>query len=273
MQEPRIGVGVCTRNRPTCLTRLMINLIQCRNEGPIRYDIFIADDGSENAAQTHLLEDVKKIETKRRAEPGATHVDVVTNFGTPDSARVGIAKNKNRILRHFRDYDFIFIVEDDLLITNCSRWIIAHLEAYGATGYHHFGHVLRYTMGQTVMVPFFSDNVYVNFTEHCTGMFMFLTKTVLETVGGFDERFDLYGWEHMEYSERIVKAGLCGSQKLRLELGHEKACYPSLLNINELVDSDLPECILNEAERKEQMDKNQLVWDKSRQETGLFRPF
>lgn len=37
---------------------------------------------------------------------------------------------------------------------------------------------------------------------------MFMTKEVIETVGAFNEEFELWGFEHAEYSQRIFKAGL-----------------------------------------------------------------
>jgi GT2 family glycosyltransferase len=235
-----IGVGITSLNRPEALLTCLRS-VRCFSDPP--FDLYVSDDGS-------TRENVQAIAAA--CQECTAELDM--------GERVGIAKNKNRILRRFRDYDFIFILEDDLYVRD-PAWIFEHLRAHEDTGIHHFGHVLPNVMGVYKEVDF-PGGRRVLFTEHCTGMFGFYTRTVLETVGGFDPRFDLYGWEHMDYSERIRKAGLCGT---------ETAGYPCLSNIHELVESMCLDSTLNCNVRGEQTKKNFAVWELSRGETNLYR--
>jgi GT2 family glycosyltransferase len=40
----------------------------------------------------------------------------------------------------------------------------------------------------------------------CGGVFMFMKKSAIERVGGFNLDFGLYGFEHAEYSSRILQS-------------------------------------------------------------------
>jgi len=44
--------------------------------------------------------------------------------------------------------------------------------------------------------------------SHTRGAFIYLNKEVLDTVGGFDEEYNPYGYEHPDLTNRIYNAGL-----------------------------------------------------------------
>jgi GT2 family glycosyltransferase len=238
----KIGVGITSYNRPSALE---ICLQSVRHFDNPEFELYVSDDGSSQENMKLIGTICKSIHAEIDIWP-----------------RAGIAKNKNRILHRFKDCDFIFILEDDLEIIS-EEWIYEHLQAHKDTGFHHFGHVLLGARG-IIDEQEFPGGRKITFTEHCTGMFGFYTRVVLETVGGFDERFDLYGWEHMDYSDRIRRAGLCGASTSN---------YPSLSNIQELVQSMYLDSVLDVATRSEQQKKNLAVWELSRRETNLYRRF
>ena len=48
----------------------------------------------------------------------------------------------------------------------------------------------------------------LKYHHHPNGFMMYIGKKCLDTIGGFDERFQLYGGEHANYSTRAKNAGL-----------------------------------------------------------------
>ena len=48
----------------------------------------------------------------------------------------------------------------------------------------------------------------INSYNNCGGCFIFLTKEVIEKVGGFCKEYGRYGYEHAGFSNRIHQAGL-----------------------------------------------------------------
>lgn len=261
-QELKLGVGICTRNRPVGLSRVLMKLLQYRNEGPLYYDLFVADDGSENEGQIHLLERLKDSEG----------VPVATNFGTEDSARLGVAKNKNRILRHFADCDYIVIWEDDAWPIH-PDWFKVHIETSKATNIHHFNYVphsMPQHVGRTyevmpVTLPG-GQVVHVAFTQYLTGVFLFYSHKVIEKLGGFDRRFGLYGFEHVEFSDRIRDS--------RIGLTPAGKGYTSLLECEKFLSWDIHEPSIMTKEEKDAILKGQSdIWAAVRKDSFLYRPF
>lgn len=54
----------------------------------------------------------------------------------------------------------------------------------------------------------FDISYYLNEFNNCSGCMLFLTKEVIEKVGGFNPQYGFYGYEHAGYSRRIHQAGL-----------------------------------------------------------------
>ena len=117
----------------------------------------------------------------------------------------GIAKAKNQCLAQLDDCDRIFLFDDDIF----PRWInwylpyinsgIDHL-SFTFDKLHHGG-----TNGNRKLIK--SENG-LNVYQNPCGCMLYINRKCLDTVGGFDERFIGWGYEHVNLSQRIFNAGL-----------------------------------------------------------------
>lgn len=179
-----------------------------------------------------------------------------------DEPRVGIAKNKNRILARFTDYDYIIILEDDSRPIH-ENWITDHISAYQHSNIHHFSYIWPGDKGvvyKTINLP---NGHVIQHHQHVYAQFQFFTWRVLEVCGGFDKRFDIYGSEHMEFSTRISGAGLCPPQP----------GYTTLEHVADLVAGERAEHSISKEERKAQILKNQDIWKQIAGEKELYREY
>lgn len=119
-----------------------------------------------------------------------------------DDRRRGVAHSKNRCLTSLAACDYIFLLDDDCFPLN-NRWIPAHIEAHKKTGNHHFMYLT-----DTPSIFKLGEREGIGRYNNCAGCFMFLTREVIEKVGGFCKDYGRYGFEHAGYSHRIHKAGL-----------------------------------------------------------------
>lgn len=113
------------------------------------------------------------------------------------SERVGIPKVKNKCLElayNAKGTD-IFLFDDDTY-SICNYWD----EPYINSDYNH----LCYTFNDTLFASLDDCNYY----HLANGCMMYFKRICLDTVGGFDERFGLGKYEHVNLSQRIYNAGL-----------------------------------------------------------------
>ena len=110
-----------------------------------------------------------------------------------DRDRKGVAYRKNECLRALKDCDHVFLFDDDCypikegwedLFINSGQEHLLFLN----NGLHNLYGKLN------------SVHIY----ENCGGVFMYMTKAVIERVGAFNEDFKTWGFEHAEYSIRIL---------------------------------------------------------------------
>lgn len=113
-----------------------------------------------------------------------------------------VAEGKNDCLRQLSDCDHIFMFDDDTFPINAGweRWFIDHAKHSGNNhfSYLHDCYNIR-RIGQSEKIGIYNNSA---------GCMMYLNKTVLEKVGAFDTKYKKYGFEHVNYSERIYRAGL-----------------------------------------------------------------
>ena len=119
---------------------------------------------------------------------------------TPDAKIVtvdckGIAKAKNMCLALLDDCDHIFLIDDDC-------WPIADnwYEPYINSGFLN----LCYTFNRKVLSV---KNGIVEY-ELPSGCMIYINRWCLDIVGGFDEAFEGYSYEHVNYSQRVFNSGL-----------------------------------------------------------------
>lgn len=123
----------------------------------------------------------------------------------------GVASNKNKALFAMQDCHFMAIIEDDLVAKE-PGWFEMYEQAAIATDIHHFCRVQDKEIPETI--PSFSTQLQNNynltpiFAKSPRGDFTFITKKVINLVGGLNPAFIGAGYAHGEWSERIAKAGL-----------------------------------------------------------------
>jgi glycosyltransferase involved in cell wall biosynthesis len=109
--------------------------------------------------------------------------------------RLGIAKSKNKCISLLKDYDKIFLFDDDCFPIKDKWWTIYQ-------GEHHYCHAAYPTQ---YIKQYVGRNAYWTGALGCA---MMIDQMVLKECGGMDGRFGLYGYEHVEYTMRIYRMGL-----------------------------------------------------------------
>ena len=107
--------------------------------------------------------------------------------------RKGVAFRKNECLRAFKNYDHIFLFDDDCFPIK-DEWINFFVQ----TPYEHLLFCLEKLHGESKVKE------DLKLFNSCGGVFMYMKKSAVEKVGAFNEKFGLYGCEHAEYSMRIM---------------------------------------------------------------------
>lgn len=110
-----------------------------------------------------------------------------------DKNRKGVAARKNENLRDLRDCDFVFLFDDDCYPVK-EGWV----EFFINSGHGHLLFCNQKIHRKT------SDFVDIDFFADCGGPFMFMSRGVIDRVGAFNEEFGLYGFEHADYTQRIL---------------------------------------------------------------------
>jgi GT2 family glycosyltransferase len=196
-----IGVGIITCNRPEYLK----NLLQTIPVDKVSSLVIINDGDVKNKI------DLKSI-----------------GVWIQNEQNLGVGKSKNKAMKHLYDEgcDYIFIIEDDMLIKDKDVFE-KYIQAYKKSGIHHFNygpgspfnrkqdiafdlhnrHLLNQHSEPNPRLVFdYGDGVKVALYEHTVAMFSFFTREVLEKVGYLDEDF-YNAWEHVDHTYRIIKAG------------------------------------------------------------------
>lgn len=195
----KIGVGVITCNRNDYLKALIATLPM-----DVVDELVVVNDGkAEN-----------KIEV-----PGTW---------LQNEVNLGVGKSKNKAMKYLYDVgcDYIFIIEDDMLIKD-KNVFMKYIEAYQESGIQHFNYGPGSPFNRKQKIQFdlhnrhlldqkspvnpkliveYPGNVKIALYEHTVAMFSFFTREVLEKVGYIDEQF-YNAWEHVDHTYRIALAG------------------------------------------------------------------
>ena len=200
-ERGKVGVGIITCNRPDYLHNLLTSIIPC-----VFDELVIINDG----------EDISV------ADFPSTCIYI------RNETNLGVGKSKNKAMQHLLDggCDYIFIIEDDMIILDITIFD-KYIEAHKASGIHHFNygpgspfnrkqaiqnfdlhnrHLLDQHTEPNPKLVIDYGNVKVSLFEHTVAMFSFFTKEVLEKVGLIDDNF-YNAWEHVDHTYRIIKAG------------------------------------------------------------------
>ena len=116
----------------------------------------------------------------------------------------GVAYSKNENIHALKDCDYIFLFDDDCYpesnewvewFVNSNQKHLLYLQDHGKrwTEFNMYdGDILLYTL-----------ETY----DNCGGVFMMITKDIVDKVGYMNSAYGQYGFEHAGYSNRIFKSG------------------------------------------------------------------
>lgn len=200
----KIGVGIITCNRPEYLQSLM-NSLPAEHEGKIDH-LVVVNDG-------------KPI----------TEFDLSFGQWIDNDVNLGVGKSKNRAMQHLLDKgcDYIFIIEDDMIVLDSNVFNV-YINTHKVTGIQHFNygpgspfnrkqsiksydlhnrHLLdNCTEPSPRLTVEYTKDIAIDLYEHIVGSFSFFTRQILEKVGLHDETF-INAWEHVDHTYRIILKG------------------------------------------------------------------
>jgi GT2 family glycosyltransferase len=126
----------------------------------------------------------------------------------------GVATTKNDAMKDLlnKDCDYIFLIEDDIIIKDPNVFQ-AYIDLHKVSGVHHFNFGYHGPANKRFGQP--TPRLAINYGElskialnqHCVGAFSFYTRECLEKVGMMDETFHNV-WEHVDHTLRIIKADM-----------------------------------------------------------------
>lgn len=167
----KIGIGVTVHNRNAQASATMS---QIRNFAPKNSKIVIVDDAS-------------KVPFK-----GAT-------FRFNVNAGIASAKNKCIELLYDAGCTHFFLFDDD-----CHPIKKGWEEAYISTGINHLCMIFdRHSDGTPNGIKKLKTKHGLSEYSHACGCMLYFTREVVDKVGGMDEGFGQWGYEHVSYSRRI----------------------------------------------------------------------
>lgn len=178
--DQRIGIGITTRNRREMFHK---HFAHTKRYSP-SIDIVVVDDASK------VPLDIADYRFKEQA---------------------GIAKAKNKCIRLLLDKGCtdIFLFDDDIHPLN-SNWYKPYVES----GKNHLCLSFQYNSKghqYSASVNKEKSEGGISYYTAPNGCMLYFKKVCFDTVGGFDERFSIWGYEHVQLSHRIHNAGLTES--------------------------------------------------------------
>jgi len=198
MKTKKIGLGIVTCNRPEFVSKCIESI------------------------------DLTMVNEKVIVNDGTIKVDHTGFFVINNKENLGVGKSKNKLLKHLYDKgcDYIFILEDDMLILD-NNVFNKYIEAHKASNIHHFNYGPGSPFNRKQNMEFdlhnrheldqhsepnprkiidYGNGVKISLFQHTVAMFSFFTRKVIEEVGYIDEDF-YNAWEHVDHTYRIIKAG------------------------------------------------------------------
>jgi len=170
-----IGVGITTRNRVDVLEQTVMQFNKHYGEN-IRY--VVVDDNSDDP------------------ELNQTWAEVIGDYQY-NKKRIGVAKSKNECIKALYGVDHMFLFDDDCIPIKDNWWL-----PWINSGVHH----MTYACEPNIKPKLKTTSLV--FWHGGFGCCLYFSKKCIDTVGGFDPRFGMWGFEHSEITTRIFKSGI-----------------------------------------------------------------
>jgi GT2 family glycosyltransferase len=177
-----IGVGILSYNRLKSLAGLITSIRKFTDL--TRTTVFVSDESTDPAVWEWLR----------------NQHDIIT-FHNP---RIGIAGNTNRTLRCLDRFKYKLLLNDDVEIL-ANGWDVFYFNKMATTGIKHFCYRQVGVYNASRPPPNHNGIITVNDKPH--GAVLALHDDAFKKVGFMDESFGIYGYEHVDYSDRISRAG------------------------------------------------------------------
>lgn len=202
-REYKIGVGIITCNR----NEMLYNLIMSLDTSKIDHSIVVNDGESQHHSSFIVHHDGEDIEL----------FDLIDrmSYNYIDTDMEGVGKAKNRALKELLDAgcDYIFIIEDDMVILN-NDIFEEYIKISKATGIEHLmfgyhGPANKRNISNGTPSPKYKidyGDVSIDIIHHCVGAFCMYTARSLKEVGIFDEEY-MNAFEHVDHSYKLAKSG------------------------------------------------------------------
>jgi len=234
----KIGIGVCSYRRPELATKLCKEIIQTID------------------TNKHTIQKVCSVDDKDISG----YEWIRENFGLIHGHNMGIPVNKNRLIKHLKNNDVLFIIEDDIGILK-KGWVDLYLTAIQETGYQHMNYIVK---GYRDFIDPNKIKKYKSVSlgwtgPYVSGVMMVISKHCLRSVGGIDERYKVYGYEHADYSRRCKMSNLYPQDHFHVM---EATSY--------FEDRGQISCTPDEIKKK-YIKENDKIWQE--QSKLIFRPF
>lgn len=186
-----IGVGILSYNRLPSLQRLLDSIRQHTNLK--RTTVFVSDESTDPSVKQWLNQQ--------------TDIVVIDN-----PSRIGVAGNSNRLLRCLSRFKYKLLLNDDVLVLK-QGWEKFYFDSMVHTGMHHYCYRQVGVYGarsEDAKVTDVAGIPISTINDKPQGSIMAFDQKVFETVGYFDERFGIYGMEHVDWSRRVSQSGVQG---------------------------------------------------------------
>ncbi|HEY1429421.1 MAG TPA: glycosyltransferase [Candidatus Tumulicola sp.] len=180
-----LSVVIATKDRSRALARALRSL-ELQRSAPV-FEVVVVDNGSTDATPA-----IVEAQANRGVYPIAYEYEAQPNRG----------KARNRGIQTANGGLIVFCDDD---VQAPRHWLAAHARA-------HRGRPRTVVNGPILNVPSYDDRPKPTPANY-SGAFLCtcnasVPRAALREVGGFDERFDLYGWEDTELGVRLRDAGV-----------------------------------------------------------------
>jgi GT2 family glycosyltransferase len=176
----KISVIIATKDRAALLDGALASLAAQHSAPPV--EVIVVDNGSTDGT--------KSVTEKH----GAVYIyEAMPNRGAARNRGIGAATG-----------EIILFIDDDVVLP--SGFVAAHAHA------HEAALAPRAVSGPIINVPSAQSRTKANFRHFSNAFFctcnVSIPTSALRAVGGFDERFELYGWEDTELGLRLRGNGV-----------------------------------------------------------------